>query len=560
MTALRGGVLHPPGFPLQAWIDRGIAAVARDHATLAISFFALLAHATAAAWLAATLRFLGVRSAGRVLGAGAFLLFPPVWATAVQPELFALGHLAVAAAMWAAVRASTAAPREAIAGPREATVVGLIGALALTTHPVAIAAAFAWLVAAWRTTRGPRSRANAGFLVAGLVLPTAALYTSLPALRTSSPWPDWGALQTPADVLRHALRFDYGTFSMASASGPNMVSGLEVNAQAIARVWNVALLVAVAGAVVLALRHAGRGVVVVIGGVLIVGFALVASARLPMLSYTAGTLMRLSGPLVMAGAVLIGLGWDWITSGARSVMARRALDAVVAITVIAWLVTGWPEADVSHDRTIDLYARGVAAELPPGAVYVTEGDVESFLGVPDGEIRRFPIAAPQLSLDTYQRSIAPRIEPRLFDGRRIYATWEDVLGECAKQKLTVAGASVGAVALAPAQPELRGLVLVAPPGGAPVVTRETVAAAVRLRPLAAALPELPRRGHAFSRFYALRFARAYAGAALALRIAGDTALAVRADSVQAAIEHTLPAAERNRRLEAFASGAHERGY
>jgi hypothetical protein len=102
--------------------------------------------------------------------------------------------------------------------------------------------------------------------------------------------------------------------------------------------------------------------------------------------------------------------------------------------------------------------------------------------------------------------------------------------------------------------------LLAPPGGSQALTRETVAAAVRLGPITAAIPELPAHGHAFSRFYTVRFARAYAGAALALRASGDSAVAVLADSVEAALQHYLPAAERRRRLEAFATGAHASGF
>ena len=57
---------------------------------------------------------------------------------------------------------------------------------------------------------------------------------------------------------------------------------------------------------------------------------------------------------------------------------RRALDVAVIAAVVAWLALGWPHADASHDRTLDLYARGVGQELPANAVYVTEGEVEAF--------------------------------------------------------------------------------------------------------------------------------------------------------------------------------------
>src|SRR5262249_54108191 len=157
-----------------------------------------------------------------------------------------------------------------------------------------------------------------------------------------------------------------------------------------------------------------------------------------------------------------------------STVTRRAIDAVAMLGIAAWLVLGWREADASHDRTLDLYTQGVAAELPAGAVYVAEGDVECFYGIPSDRGRRFPVAAPQISLGVYQREAAPKIEPRLFDGHHAYETWDEFLSECVMRGLTVAGAAVATVALAPAQPELHGLLLIAPPGGSNVVSRETI--------------------------------------------------------------------------------------
>ena len=102
-VALRGGVLHPTGFPLQAWIDRALVAIPGIPPALAIAAFGLMAHAAAAALIADALRRLGVASAPRVLAAAAFVLFPSLWTLAVEPEVFALAHLCLAVALWATV-------------------------------------------------------------------------------------------------------------------------------------------------------------------------------------------------------------------------------------------------------------------------------------------------------------------------------------------------------------------------------------------------------------------------------------------------------------------------
>jgi hypothetical protein len=359
-------------------------------------------------------------------------------------------------------------------------------------------------------------------------------------------------------VLHHALRADYGTFGMSGAAGEGALSGLALWCGEALRVWHVALLALLAGAIALCTRRAWRSAALPVFGLALAALALLGRATLPEQSYSAAILVRLGGPAALAGGVMIGLGWQALRERA-GVRFERAFDALAIVAIAAWLAFGWREADVSRDRTLDLYAQGLAAEMPREAVYVAEGDVECFLGIPSPGGRRFPVASPQMALDYYTSVVAPRLEPRLFHGQA-YASWEDVLKECERLGLTVAGASVPTVTLPSSRPELRGLLLVARPGNTEVLTRETVAGAVRLAPLAAELPSLPPRGHPFSRFYALRFARAYAGAGAALRRLGDSTLAVRADSVEAALLHEAPAAERGKRLRAFTEGARASGF
>src|SRR6185369_1709091 len=81
-AALRGGVLHPTGFPLQAWLDRALAQMPGLPVALAISALGLVAHAAAAGLVAETLRTIGVGPAGRLWGAAAFALLPSLWAVA----------------------------------------------------------------------------------------------------------------------------------------------------------------------------------------------------------------------------------------------------------------------------------------------------------------------------------------------------------------------------------------------------------------------------------------------------------------------------------------------
>ena len=101
---------------------------------------------------------------------------------------------------------------------------------------------------------------------------------------------------------------------------------------------------------------------------------------------------------------------------------------------------------------------------------------------------------------------------------------------------------------------------VADSGATEELTVESVAGAIRLAPLAKELPVLPARGHAFSRFYVRRFARAYAGAAEALRRHGATEAAIRADAVADALNQALPGDRRARLLDSFVAACRDLGF
>lgn len=558
-VALRGGVLHPPGFPLQAWLDRALVRVPGFEPALAIAFLGLVGHAGACFLIAETLRLLGVGACGRVMAAAAFALYPPGWSLAVQPEVFSLAHLLMAATIFVAVRiraASTGTPSlPALAG------LGLLGSLGAAQHPIALTALPALAAGAACGLRpGPRWGARATVLAAALVLPATVLYLSLPLLRTSSPWPDWGVLRTPADVLPHVLRHDYGTFSLSAATGASMVSGLRVWIEDVAREWNVVLLLGAVGLVELVRRRELHPALLPIVGTAAGGLGLLLLSRLPEQSYTPAVLEHLQGPMTLSGSLLIGIGMQAVRSLRTTTAWRNAVVGLVALAIGGWLALGWPVADASRDRTLEIYARGVALEISDDAVYVTEGDVETFLGVPTGRGVRFPVSEPLSSVPWYASQTAPQLEPRVLGRGGSLDEWSSFLGDCFSRGLEVASSSRTLVETPTGVPELRGLLYVARPGSTEELTRATIAGAIQLAPLAEQLPVLPRRGHAFSRFYVRRFARAYAGAGEALRQLGAAGLAAQANSVALALDRGDPRARRSRLLTAFVEGCRSRGF
>jgi hypothetical protein len=202
----------------------------------------------------------------------------------------------------------------------------------------------------------------------------------------------------------------------------------------------------------------------------------------------------------------------------------------------------------------------VGLELPADAAYVTEGEVESFLGAPTPQGRRYPISNPMAPLDWYAQRVAPRLEPRVIGKEVSIEDWDRFLQACFGRGLALASTSRDLIATTVGVPELRGLVYVARAGNREELTVASVVAAVRLAPLAAELPALRPGSHEFSRFYVRRFARAYAGAAAALARLGAAQAANRANEVAMALDRGDDPAGRRRLIEAFVAEARGMGF
>ena len=106
MTAIQGGVLHPPGFPLQAVLNRLFVLLPFGTPAYRISFLDSLGLALMAFALLEILRRLGCDRASRIAGMAAAVFFPIFWFLGVHPEVFSLANAAVALAFAASDDAS----------------------------------------------------------------------------------------------------------------------------------------------------------------------------------------------------------------------------------------------------------------------------------------------------------------------------------------------------------------------------------------------------------------------------------------------------------------------
>ena len=534
-VALGGGVPHPTGFPLQAWIDRAVVLLPLVTPAFRLALLDLAAHAATVFVGAEILRRLGVGFTGRAAFAVGFAAFPPVWELAVVPEVFPIAHLLIAALLLQLVVVSRRTAAEV--GVRDAVALGTLVGLAAAQHPITLEAApifltTAYLVMRERRGRGTRLAAMAGPFLA-IVL---GMFASLPHLRSSSVWPDWGDLSGPRGVVEHALRTEYGSLSLSGDEAGRTISGIGTFGRDLVRYAALTVVFAAIGSAALARDRARRLVAIGLGGMLVAGLSVLLRARMPAELLAMGYLPKLDGPTVFALAVLAGIGVDAARRCAVRPPVRRLCDLTVAACAVGSLLNGWSAADASRDDTLDLVATGIGGELPRNAVYLAENDVESFLGAATPGGTRFPLVVGLLPQPWYVDTVAPRVEPRVKLSDRAQPTPGTIVGEALSEGLSVASTNEKILEVPGHHPTLEGLLYVEDGRNDPPLSTETVRAAVALCPVVDALPALPADGHVFSRHFFHRFSRAYEGAALYLESEGETAPAAAARDVEHALD------------------------
>lgn len=369
LTAARGTLLHPPGFPTYAALlqlvvgDRGEATYA------ACATLSALLHAGATAVLAIAL----TRLSGRASVGGALAL---VWGvsesslrTATDADVFALHHVVLAALILAAHHAFLA-PRQ-----RAFALLGVLAGLGGATQPIVVLAAPLVMGACMAAPGGVRGKARAlAMVIAGAAVGLAP-YALLPSMYAASPGLAFGRVVDLADVVDHALRRDYGTWSTSTRGGTPAALRLLVGLGPVLP----AVLLAPFVAAALAWRRrvaegAALGAALALAGLGSLAFTLV--LRFPEVPTFDEVAHRFFPTVTMLGAAAAA----WILANGALDERRRRWAALGALLVPAGL--GLPHAldaaDARQDTLLELHLRRLLAQAPPSALFFTGGDGLSF--------------------------------------------------------------------------------------------------------------------------------------------------------------------------------------
>ena len=519
MTALQGGVIHPPGFPLQSWLNRLFVLLPFGTPSYRISFLDSLGYACLAFALLEIQRLLGCDRASRIAGTAAAVFFPILWYLGVHPEVFSLANAAAALLLLQAVSLGTG---KIEAGGWAAFFLGGGVALAWSQHTVTVFAFPACLASAYHILRVPKTRArHLAILGVSFLIPFCSLYASLILMGRNAVWPNWGPPRNLIEVINHLLRKDYGSFTLAMHLEGNNTPptfGILVLFSELWENWQVTLGLVFFGIFSLVGRDKKqpRSVSYAVLGNLLASliFLCLAKAHFGPASSRAH-LERFFGLALIPLAVLFGLGADslrrWLPEGFRK--------GALAIFVAVLFISSWEFADGSARMLTDLYREALALDLPNNAAYVAFSDLECDYGVPTENGIRFPVQAGDIGSDWYKQRVVAAVEPR-FAGLGPFETMPDLIQLAHDKKIPIASGDPFLLAHVNQTPELRGL-LFFDAGSQAMYTEQTVRSAIRLCPLISQFVALPAEPTQFDRYIYDPFARAFQGASTYLETSGD---------------------------------------
>jgi hypothetical protein len=383
VVAGSGGFAHPPGYPLYSMYLAGAAGLPISSAAHEAAMATALLGAAALGVLYLGARAWGASRFGALFGVLLFGLAPEIWFLHTVPEPFALNHLVVAAVVW------LAAPAGPVRGGRRMVALGLVAAVCVAHHHMAVLVAPVGLFGVYRAlVESERSAAGLLAAGAGCVALGFVPYGYLVWVTASVPEAyHWGEVGGLSDLVHTFLRRDYGTFELTSGG------------ERVGPLWQIATLVAKSSAdlsyapVLLAAvamvrpfvlggdgeGDAGRemriGKGALIGSVLLSGPLFVALIGRGISGADYLHLRKFHAQFELLVALFVALGATWL---AGYISKRWLRGVMLAAVVLGGGLQALPYLEYQRGPTVEQYVRDTLEPLPEGAVLVGDSDHRYF--------------------------------------------------------------------------------------------------------------------------------------------------------------------------------------
>lgn len=376
-TALfaRGGVAHPPGYPLWTLLMRGMGWMPGASPSLAAARVTALWGALAVGMLYAACRSWGASRGASAIACVVYAFAPLTWTYATQAEVFAFNAVLCSALL------ALAGPASVLRGARRMVGVGLVLGLGLSHHPTFLAMGPAALLAvarAWRE-QGAEGRRRSSLLGCAALLVGLAPYAYLvwASRHPEGRWV-WGGPMGASGLLGHLLRVDYWRERVEDTRAP--VPGAHIAALwhslGVATLW-VGLPVAGLGLVRGLLRDRAGSVAIVACWVL-AGPAVLATLVGRPVGIYALIIERMHILPALVLSVPLAWGIDLLLDRAPD-RAQPWIAGALAAAVLAVDVWRVPPLIAEYERpAVQHYLEDTLTIVPPRSMLVGVGDHRFF--------------------------------------------------------------------------------------------------------------------------------------------------------------------------------------
>ncbi len=400
--AARGGVAHPPGYPLYVLYLRAFAwvpLVPAHRASLATALLGVLA-----VWLLfrAAVSFGATRPAA-ALAAAIYAGAPLAWKTATYPEVFAGNACLALAIAW------LSGPMPPVRGPRRAALLALLAGLGLAHHHTIVLVAPLGLYGFARAVlESPRRGVALALAPLALVLGlTPYVYDVLAARGTLGPNVIvWGDPSTFSGLAHHVLRADYGTGRLgAQGHEREPLVQLGYLATRLSRDFLALPLLLVFGLGVARRRLFAepRSRSALLAAIVLAGPVFVTLFNIRPSGLGLEILERFHLLPAALSLVFVAPAFD----GLFARVSARAGALVVAFVFTVQAALAVPQVLEHHGPQVQRYAENVLAIVPPHAIVVGSGDhrASSFLYAEARDLRPdVTFVQPWLLLSTSYRA------------------------------------------------------------------------------------------------------------------------------------------------------------
>jgi hypothetical protein len=380
--AARGGVAHPPGYPLFTLILRALSAAVSSSPVLGAARVTAMIGALAAGVLYLACRSWGCSPEASLVAVTLYGSSPLAWLYATQVEVFTLNALLCASLV------ALAGTRSPLRGSARLSALAVVFGLGLSHHHTILALAPIGLLGVVRGMRecppGADRARTALFAAGALALGLSTYVYLLWASRHPEGRWVWGGPMSLPDLVHHFERAEYWVQNAADPRVPAPAVQWAALAQSMERgllgVGVPVVALGFASALVDGHRRGADrwGAAALVASLMLAGPVLLAV----LVARPVGIYAVIIARFYQLPLMLASLGFAWgadVVLSAAGPRVGRPVAWVAAVAIAIFAGTHVPDELREANRpTVEQYLRNTLAELPPDAVVVGTGDHRCF--------------------------------------------------------------------------------------------------------------------------------------------------------------------------------------